>query len=190
MKSGRMAGFTLAWFLPAELNKCVWGPKELPQCESYWTCLRLRKWEDVTCIDTLNQHQIKLNTLILTHWTDVISTHTHAQKYILDYGAPVLQHTQARIRAAERDFPCSVFAVWIICTSDTDCDKCVQGYSCVLPYWCWGNVLSLFIVSITTHTHEDTSNFTPSIYCSSVILPPVQVNHFWFVCARVCTVYV
>ncbi len=130
--------------------------------------LEIAKWEDVTCIDTLNQHQIKLNTLILTHWTDVISTHTHAQKYILDYGAPVLQHTQARIRAAERDFPCSVFAVWIICTSDTDCDKCVQGYSCVLPYWCWGNVLSLFIVSITTHTHTKTQ----AISLPQSIVPP------------------
>lgn len=181
-----MAGLTVAWFLPAEQKKCVWGPKELPQCEWHQNFIGLvrdcEKEKDVTSIDTLNQHQMKLITLIITHWTDVIG------KHVLDYGGPVLQHIHARMRAAGRDSPCSVFAVWFICASDTDSDKCVQGYSysCVLPYWCWGNVLSLFIKSITSHTHKDTSNFISLISCSSIILPPVQVNHFWCVGARVC----
>lgn len=47
---------------------------------------------------------------------------------------------------------------------------------------------SLFIKSITTHTHthKDTKQFHSLISCSSIILPPAQVNHFWCAGARMC----
>lgn len=180
---GGRLGSQLAWFLPAEQKKCVWGPKELPQCEWHQNCIGFawdcEKEKDVTSIDTLNQHQIKIIKLILTHWTDVISPHTETHKRL---HSPSAQTRSRRMRVAGRDSPCSVFAVWIICASDTDSDKCVQGYSCVLPYWCWGNVLSLFIKSITTYTHEDRSHFS---LCS--FLPSMHIPLFWCVDASACT---
>lgn len=94
---------------------------------------------------------------------------------ICDNETPVLQNTRMRV-GRERGFPCSVFAVWIICTSDTDSDKCVQGNPCVLPYWCWGNGLSLFIKSIMTHTKTQASSFSLAHSRSTIIVSPMQVQ--------------